>query len=155
MKKTITAFERATNYLGIRSRTVKEMHIYLVGKGYSLSDIAGAIEKLLEYGYLNDSEFASEYVESYKHKYGPAKIRHGLIRLGVERGLIDVALEDLGEQREEAESIAERYLRGRELDYELKQKLTRHLASKGFCWDTVKAVSDKLQESKKKKKATH
>jgi len=141
----MTAFERATGYIGIRRRTVAEIRRYLVGKGYSLKEIAETVDKLLEYGYLNDAEFAAEYVDAYRHRGGVMKLRAGLIRAGADREAIAEALEDLGGQLEEAEACAHRYLRGKDTDNpQLKQKLARHLAGKGFLWDTVKKVCEKV-----------
>jgi len=152
MKEKITAFERAVRYLGIRKRTVAEVRKYLVGKGYSLAEIKDATDKLLEYGYLNDEEFAEQYVESYRTRGGINKLRAGLYKAGADREAIDNALENLGDQTEDATEIAQRYLRGKEISeekkerFELKVKLSRHLVGKGFKWDTVKKVCDKVME---------
>jgi len=153
MKERITAFERATRYLGIRKRTVVEVRKYLVSKGYSLAETKEAVDKLLEYGYLNDGEFAEQYVDAYRARGGINKLRAGLYKAGTDRDAIDDALESLGDQTEEATELAKRYLRGKEISedkqerFELKVKLSRHLAGKGFKWDTVKRVCDRVMEA--------
>ena len=152
MKEKITAFERATRYLGVRRRTVFEMRQYLVSKGYSLVEVKEAVDKLLEYGYLNDGEFAEQYVDAYRARGGINKLRVGLYKAGADKDAIDNALENLGDQTDEAEELARRYLRGKEIGedkkerFELKVKLSRHLAGKGFKWDTVKRVCDKVMD---------
>ena len=147
MKKTLTAFEKATGYLGIRKRTVSEVRKYLITKGYSLSDIIEAVDKLTEYGYLNDKEWANDYVEAYRSRGGVNKLKAAMYKAGVDREAIDEAVADLGTQIEDAAELARRWLRGKDTGgnrYELKVRLSRHLAGKGFRWETVKNVCDRI-----------
>lgn len=132
-----TAFRRATDYLGRRSRTVSEIETYLRGKGYAETVIESTLHKLKEYGYLDDAEFVRTYMETYADRRGKKRLRQDLLRLGVSTELVEEALGGMDGQSEAAVNAAKKYLRSHPLD---SRKLSAHLASKGFEWEDVRTA---------------
>ena len=82
------AFEKAANYLGARPRTKKEIRVYLAGKGYSDEVVISAVDKLCEYGYVDDAEYCRQYVSAYSRKFGSRRIEADLKSKGVDFNLI-------------------------------------------------------------------
>lgn len=104
------AFDRGAEYLAIRYRSKKEVYDHLQSKGYLPVAAAYAVEKLCEYGYLDDRRFAAAYIAHYKKKYGQNKIRFQLKRMGVDEDIVYEALSGL-EQRNEIEALAQKYFK--------------------------------------------
>lgn len=136
--ESATAFDKATRYLSVRMRTEKEIRNYLRNKGYLPAVFNNVIKKLKEYHYIDDAIFCKQYIDLYRHRYGETKIRMELRRLGVNANTVEDALEDLGDQTDEAISSARKYIRTHsKADY---RKLYAFLYGKGFKYDTVKTV---------------
>lgn len=141
-----TAFNKAVGYLAVRLRTEKEVRMKLKEKGYLNSVIDSVVDKLKEYGYLDDSRFAEEYIHSYKNRAGEMKIRYELRRLGVESAVIEEKLSSLDKDDvlDSVITAAERYLRSHEFD---RLKLSRHLAGKGYPYDLISEAVRHVQEN--------
>jgi regulatory protein len=56
------ALVAATRFLGYRARTVSEIRTYLGRKGFLAEAIENAVVRLGQMGYLNDAEYAREFV---------------------------------------------------------------------------------------------
>ena len=69
------ALNKAVGLLGKNLKTKKQMRTYLKDKGYSQKIVDYVLEKLAEYNYINDVNYATIYVRSVKHKYGKIKRR--------------------------------------------------------------------------------
>ena len=63
-KAMISAFDVAANYIAFKDRTENEVYNKLKEKGYCSQEIDDAIQKLLEYGYVNDERYALSYIRS-------------------------------------------------------------------------------------------
>lgn len=141
-----TAFNKAIAFVSSRRRTEMEIRRKLREKGYMPGVISAVISKLRDYGYVNDAQFAHDYVEAYKDRAGGMKIRAELRRLGISDKLADEALRKLSadDALESAMNCARKYLVSRDFD---RQKLYRHLAAKGYSFDIVReAVNRAAQE---------
>lgn len=140
-----TAFNKAVGFLAVRLRTEKEVRMKLKEKGYLNGVIDTVVDKLKEYGYLDDSRFAEEYINTYKNRAGEMKIRYDLRRLGVDAAVIEEKLSDL-DQDDVLESVvtaAERYLRSHDFD---RMKLSRYLAGKGYPYDLISEAVRRVKE---------
>jgi len=104
--------------------------------------IAYVVDKLLEYGFLNDADFAKRYVETYSGKKGVRLIKNELRKKGISEDDADLATVDVGSQEDAATALAEKFMRGKERDRKTVQKLYRHLLSKGFTFDDAKAAAE-------------
>ena len=117
-------------------KTEKEVADYLAKKGYTPTLVAAVIERLIDYSFLNDAEYAKEYAESYAAKKGARLIALELRQKGISQQDIAEALTDFSEE-EGASSTLQKYLRGKEISRETLQKAYRHLLSKGFSGETA------------------
>lgn len=91
--------EAAARFLEVRSRSVEEVRRRLTSAGYRPDLVEGAIERLSEFGILDDDVFARAWVESRDRARprGERAIRQELARKGVDRATVDLVL---GERRE-------------------------------------------------------
>lgn len=136
-----SAFERAVGYLSQGLRSTKEIRVYLNKKEYSQEVITAAVNRLLEYRYLNDEEFARAYVSSKSKKYGKYRIKNELIMRGVDREIISELLS--GDETENTVAAAQKYIRThRTIDI---NKLKRYLATRGYSWDDISSALRALE----------
>ena len=146
------SFDKALSYLEKGMKTQKGIRDYLKKKGYLDESIDKAIEKLIEYGYINDELFAESYINTYCNIKGKQKIKFELIAKGIDKQIIEQKLEDLLDEDEQINAcfaLAKKYLKNKVIDEKTYQKLCAHLVSKGFSYDTISKVA---KESLKEKK---
>ncbi len=135
-----TAFEKAVQYLGVRPRTEREMRTYLSGKEFSADTVDATVEKLCNYGYVNDAEFCRMYIEAYGKKSGVRKLRAELRAKGVAGEIIDNALSEMNDRTDAVVRLAEKYLSSHARD---KRKVYAYLMGRGFEYDTIRqALND-------------
>ena len=86
--------EAAARFLEPRARSVAEVRRRLTGAGYKPELVDGVIERLLEFGMLDDEAFARAWVESRDRARprGERAIRQELGLKGVDRSTIDLVL---------------------------------------------------------------
>lgn len=131
-------FDAALKYVSRKFSTEKEARAYLERKEFLPPAIDYAVEKLIEYKYLNDAEYAKSYV-NYSLNKGVLKIRYELKNKGVSENLInEVTVSIVDNQFNLCIDIAKKYMSKKEFDYKTKAALFRHLISKGFEQDVVK-----------------
>jgi len=140
------AMQEAMKLLAYRSRSVHEMTARLQDKGYSDGDISETINRLLEWGYLNDSQFAENWVKSrLRNKpMGPIRLRKELQQKGISKEIIDLVLDreissDLEFQI--ARGLAFCSLKGQPSNWE---KVAGLLQRRGFSFDIINAVKESL-----------
>ena len=142
----LKALEKATNYLSKALKTERQMKDYLFGKGYGDAIVFFVIDKLKEYGYIDDLAYAESFVKTYKEKKGERLIRYELRQKGVDDGVISDALGLLEQQENPAIALAEKFFEGKEVNRELVQKLYRRLLSKGFSYEQIKQAIDRVYQ---------
>ncbi len=137
-----TALDKAMTHLSASRKTEKQIRDFLGGKGYLSAVCDYVIEKLKEYGFLNDKEYAESYVESLAKKTGVRAIRAKLRGKGLSQEDVDEAIENLDEdtQKQAASAILQKYMRNKETDKETLQKAAKYLLGKGFDFDIIKDV---------------
>jgi regulatory protein len=86
--------EAAARFLEPRARSVAEVRRRLTGNGYRADLVDGVIERLLEFGMLDDEAFARAWVESRDRARprGERAIRQELGLKGIDRPTIDLVL---------------------------------------------------------------
>jgi regulatory protein len=143
------AMGQAFNYLSFRSRSVREIEQYLAKKGHPPETISSVVQRLTDLHYLDDSHFAVSWVESRRRSggRGPNLLRAELLKKGVARDTVDLAIESAaGEQDQLALDAARRKAASLPTsDYaEFNRKVGGYLSRRGFSagvvWDTVKRV---------------
>ncbi|HLX35819.1 MAG TPA: regulatory protein RecX [Candidatus Limnocylindrales bacterium] len=86
--------DAALRFLESRQRSVDEVRRRLTTAGYRPELVAGAIERLLGLGVLDDAAFTAAWVESRDRARprGERALRRELLLKGVDRGQVDDAL---------------------------------------------------------------
>ena len=137
-----TALNKALSFLSATRKTEKEIRAHLTKKGYLPAVVGYVIEKLREYDFINDNEYAEAYTESAAKRKGGRLIRMELRGKGLSDEAIENAVSGLdGEQEcKTAARILEKYMRGKTADKTTLQKAYRHLIGKGFDYETAKEV---------------
>ena len=135
-----TAFDKALTHLSATRKTEKEMRTFLAKKGYLPAVADYVMEKLRDYNFLNDAEYAEAYAEHAVKNKGGRLIRMELKGKGVSDTTIDAALSVLdGEQEEEAaKTLLQKYMRGKPINVQTLQKGYRYLMGKGFDYEAAK-----------------
>lgn len=144
-------FDRALNLLEHGAKTQKQVYDYLKGKGYPQDCITKAMQKLEDYGYLDDQAYANEYVKLYGQKDGEKKIRFALKSKGVNDEQISNAIEnflDNDVQIQTCYNLATKKTKNMELDAKNKQKLFAYLAGRGFSFDIIKSAINKMESER-------
>lgn len=132
------ALNKAVEYISKALKTKRQVKDYLLRKGYSDDIVWYCIDKLKEYGYIDDLEYSKRYISSVSKNNGKRLIEYKLMMKGVQKKDIEDAYYNTEiNAKENAKKIAEKYLRNKELTKENKAKAYRYLISKGFTYDEV------------------
>lgn len=141
MSEKKSALDASLGYLAHRMRSEKELRDYLARKKYPADDIGQALERLKDYGYIDDAQFAREMVHSQTHMRptGRYKLRQRLKRSGVGDEALEQALSTYSEQDEQQACNAQcRKLAARHgTSRPALAKIQRSLLSKGFGYDII------------------
>lgn len=136
----------AMNYVSSKIITTKQLKDYLRGKGYKTNVISKVIDKFNEYGVLNDENFATSYVNIKQHSLSKRAIEQKLMQKGVNKDIAKNCLEEFDDY-EVAFKTAEKFMKTKEYTEENITKLLRHLSYKGFDYDTINKVLNKLKNN--------
>lgn len=130
-----------------KPRTVKESRDRLYEKGYHKDAVEYAIKTLSSYGYLDDADYAKNFVENGSRNKGGYRLRREMQLKGVSEEDINLALGDLDEEGEfeSGKALAKKHLRGGDLrDEKVKEKLFRYLLARGYSYGVVKKILREL-----------
>ncbi len=147
LEEIVKATESALRLVTHRARTEVELRRRLARNGFSPEAITATIERMHEWRYLDDEDFARRFVESREgHRPRSASmIRRELVGKGVDA-------ETAGQVRAEAEiddesiarDLAHKWLsqHAREAEEVRRRKLIGFLQRRGFGWDVIRHVLD-------------
>ena len=137
----------AMDYLK-RPHSEKELRDKLAQKGASEEDIETVVALCMDYGFVNDEEYAGMIVRHYAAQgYGPGRIRMELRRRGVPPELWDEALEELPEDTDAIDRLLAARMRGKDLsDRKERDKAANALFRKGYSWEDIRAAMERLRE---------
>ena len=147
--------QKALRLLGRRQHSVFELRTKLWRKDYEQKLIDSVISDLKENKYLNDEDFILEFVaaKSKSKNWSLRRIISELIKRGISSKQIDSALKGqlIDSDKENVAGLAKKkyeLLLKRGLDQnELKKRMYSYLLSKGFDYELVKTVCDKIIKS--------
>ena len=142
----LTALDKALKHISVSMKTEKEIRTFLKKKGYLEDVTAYVLEKMKDYGYVDDEAYAASYVESASKRKGSRLIQLELKQKGVDGQVVDAALSSLEDETEAAKRCLEKYMRGKEVSEATLQKAYRNLLSKGFDYDTCKQAIKSLKD---------
>ena len=142
------SLEKGIFLISLKDRTKKEVRLKLEEKYRNKAAILRAIEKLEEFGYLNDLNYAMSYIEG--RTYGKNRISYNLFQKGINKDLVEKAYLTLDEEKEEnvedvkLEKLIEK--KGKKVNVnnerdekkiKEEQKLIQYLARQGFSLDKI------------------
>jgi len=145
--------QRAFRYLGRRQHSTTELRIKLKQKGYETELINQVLDDLKNKNYLDDTKFAEMFVEEkMKLKlWSEQKIRSELIKRGIKSEIISDVLRNLIPDEDKLNNAmiiaSKKYdaLKNRNVEKDvIKRKLITFLNSRGYNYDVIKEVCDKL-----------
>ena len=131
--------------LAAKARSVEELRERLLeGRGATRSIVEEVVDRLREYGYLDDSRFAQSYatLRVQQRPIGRQRLERDLWLKKIDKATADAALDQVFESTPEAEiidrAIAKRIrLRGRPKTRAEAKKLFDHLLRQGFAFELV------------------
>jgi len=145
--------QRAFRLLGRRHHSTFELKQKLFQKNHESELINDILTELMTGGYLDDKKFASVFAEEKLRTkfWGDKKLKSELIKRGIDFKIISEVLKHFissENKTETAELLAIKKLdrlKSRKYDLlTLRKKLTTFLMAKGYDYDIIKEVSDKI-----------
>jgi regulatory protein len=146
---------KAKNYtyriLARRMYTTKEIRDKLAERGYIDEVTQDVIATLERYGYLNDRTYAEEWIRSRMRAKpkGKTALRQELARKGVEKSIIEDALNQTFDESKEADMVLD-LARQKARSYSsddpavARRKLQSFLLRRGFDFETVRDAIEQV-----------
>jgi len=138
------ALDKALRSLALRPHSEGELVEKLTAAGYSEREIAGAMAKLAEYHFIDDSQFAAQWAAARARRgLGARRIAQELRHKGIARDISDEALASLDESvlLENATSLAAKHLRRG--DSNARRRAYAALIRRGFDYSLANQALDR------------
>ena len=148
MVDTSASMQAALKLLSRKPRSIHEIIEGLQNKQHTEAAIAETVSRLIEWGYLNDSKFAEDWITGrLRNKpMGPLRLRKELEEKGISSTIIDSKLEERFDSQTEfeiAHQLAIFYLNKPSANW---SKAAGFLERRGFSCETINAVLDSLKQ---------
>lgn len=144
------AFQTALTFIAYKPRTVFDVRKKLSNGGYPGQIVETILEKLLEKDYLNDKQYAENWIENKSINKPRSKklIRLELRQKNIDQEIIDDAVSQMDSEDKLAVRAAEKYhKRLSNFDEEIfKRRLTGYLSRRGFSYSTTKPIVNEMWE---------
>jgi len=146
---TRKARERALRLISYRDRSKSEIRKRLVGSDFPEDVVEEVVEQLTRVGLLDDEKFSRDWVKSrtLSRPMGRARLSYELRSKGVEAPAVEKALGCLDDAAECDLAFGLAAWKLDKMDREdpsTKRKLASFLARRGFSWETINEVIEKL-----------
>ncbi len=144
-------YSHALKYIGFKSRTEKEVSNYLQGKKYPEEQIQQVIQLLKEANFLNDAQYAENYVKERitLNPKGKKMLAYELKLKGIEHNIIEKSLEQLDNQLElelAYQLLIKQSRSSRNEDWnKLRNRLGGYLQRRGFSYSITTQALDLLK----------
>ncbi len=139
-----TALDKALTHITVSMKTEKEIRDFLARKGFLQNVCDYVVDKMKEYGFLDDALYAKQYTEYAGKKKGARLIALELKRRGVDDETARNAVAEIEDGDQAARRVLEKYMRGKEVNRDTLRKAYAHLVSKGFDYDTARSALKSL-----------
>lgn len=143
------AYQKSLHFLSFRARSEQEIKRYLQKKDVDEQTIAAVIARLQQQHYLDDTDFARQWVESRirSKPKGKHALRHELRQKGLTDAAIEHAIAEIDETELAWRAAQKALYRWKSLDTSTRnQKLTAYLARRGFSYDVISDTIAKIDE---------
>lgn len=149
---------RAMNLLKVRPYTEYELHKKLKDGGYPEDVLMNALEYVKSYGYINDKQYAIDFIKSQTERRSKKELILKLQMKGIEKSDIEYAMDatyggesddcfetSFNEEEVVLKTLKKKGVTGEE-SYEEKQKLLAYFYRRGFDMDSVYRAYDSLRK---------
>ena len=132
--------DKAMALLALRPLSEAELRKKLTEKGFEADNIEQVIALCLDYGCVDDEQYAAMLARQYRAKgYGPRRLRAELTRRGVAREIIDRTALPADEDDDTLDRLVAARLRGRDCgDPKQLKKTADALLRRGWSWTEVR-----------------
>lgn len=138
---------RAMNLLKSRSYTEFQLREKLRGGNYPESVMEEAVRYVASFGYINDAQYAADYIEYNKEQKSKTRIFTDLYKKGIDKSVMEEAWEAvIGDCRSELEKqqicrwVQKKHFAPETASHEEKQKMVSFLYRKGFSIETIRST---------------
>lgn len=139
----IIAFNMCVKYISSRLKTEKQIKDYLYKHEYKKSIVDRVVEKLKNYGIVDDKIYAESYIKSNSN-FSKNKVKQKLMQAGVKNENFDEQICEIDELTS-CKKHTEKFFKNKEINKQNLEKLIRRLSGMGYGWDTIKSVLNKLK----------
>lgn len=122
----------------------KMLENYLQEKGIDNKTLNKVISRLLELKYLDDYEYAKNYINLKMYQYGPLRLENKLIEDGVRVSIVKELIETINEEEILNDLLEKELSKISKSIYNFKQKLVRKYYMKGFNLSLINEILSKL-----------
>ena len=145
--------ERILYLLDSTPRTEFEIRTKLIKSGYTEMFFQPVIDRIKDYGYINDEEYARMYSESLRNSKNNSRrmIEQKLYQKGISKEIISTIMEDVSV--DETELIMKVLNKKKidtesynKMDYPMRRKIFGYLISKGFSPSNISRCLGELSE---------
>ncbi len=158
-EKLEAARKVAFRFLGVSARSVSEIEKRLLKAEFEPEIIQSVVQEAAERGWLDDTKFASDWIEDRADRkgYGKTRLKQELRGKGLDSETIEAALEEIAPEAEaeRARQTAEARWAKMHRDgmdsatvYAEKQKLMQFLMRRGFSHGIIRQVIGEVTENK-------
>lgn len=146
-------FDRAVNLLTFKPRSIEEIRTRLMEKIWTNQEIVDeVIEKLKEYNYLNDEQFATSFAASKirQKPVGKRRLQQDLYKKKLDNTIIEKAIETAFEETPEEEiidrAVAKRLrIKGKPETQKDQKNFFAYLMRQGFEYDLIRKKMDEIK----------
>lgn len=149
MNEEARAREKIFLWLDRMDRTKAEIARKLKDAGFSEEAAEAALSYAVEKHYIDDERYARRWIELRRDKQSLARIKTDLMRKGIDRDIIDAAVEE-AEDTFDSEELADRMLRKKMSGIDLtdradREKLIARMSRAGFRINDILKAIDRLE----------
>lgn len=148
----VKVYNSALRLLAYRMRSCAEMKRRLAEKKYPKNTIEEIIDKLLNIGYLNDTEFAEAFAHDKvkSKKIAPITLRMEFIPHKIDSEILEKTIKKIYEKYPISDLIKQLLEKkkiqfGMKLEQKTKKRIQDLLKRKGFSWNEISAVFNELE----------
>lgn len=150
-KACYSAFDTAVYLLTFKNRTTKEIADKLKSKGYSDCEIDKAMDKLLEYNFVNDESYTLSYIKSNMNKKGKKLIYRELENKGINKSLAEEKINELSVSDMEESYIdnifKKRFMTADLNDIKVRNRIQSYFLRRGFSYEKISKIVKNYREN--------
>lgn len=142
------SFDMAVSYMEKYVVSEKGIKDYLKKKAFDDKTIKQTVEKLKDYGYIDDEKFAQNYFDSLSENKGKRVIANKLKSKGISNEIIENLMENVDEEKqiEQATILAQKFVKNREKSPKTMQKCLAHLIYKGYDYSVAQKACKNITD---------